>query len=183
MVLLYKLPRQAPCAIPLDLACAVEAVKTYIKTQNQITRPFKLRVFVMGKELFLKASQTLEEVAAMGAEVIGVNYYDQAATQSARRQLAKQTAALVRTDVRQDGDKTREQVRSGMDAVKECIRDELKKLSSGGNHAGGGKRANSRLVGTRVLAASPDHEMGDSTYEICHSEQQWQSCWRRQARQ
>ena len=84
MVLLYKLPRQAPCAIPLNMACAVEAVKTYIKTQNQITRPFKLRVFVKGKELFLKASQTLEEVAAMGAEVIGVNYYDHAATQPRR---------------------------------------------------------------------------------------------------
>jgi hypothetical protein len=151
----------------------VEAVRAYIQTHNHITLPFKLRVHVGGVALFLKASQTLEEVAAMGAEVIGVNYNDAAARQSARRQLAKETAALVRTDVRQDGDKTREQVRSSTDAVKECIRDEVKKLlGSGGNHPGGGKRANTRLVGTMVVAAQQDLEMGDETYEICHVESQ-----------
>ena len=173
MVLSYKLPRHTPCAIPLDLACTVEAVRAYIQTHNHIKAPFKLRVHVGGVALFLKASQTLEEVAAMGAEIIGVNYNDAAARQSARRQLAKETAALVRTDVRQDGDKTREQVRSSTDAVKECIRDEVKKLlGSGGNHPGGGKRANTRLVGTTVVAAQQDLEMGDDTFKIWHSEQQ-----------
>ena len=112
-----------PYAIPLDSACTVEAVRDYIKTENQIRLPFNLRVHVKGATLFLKSSQTLEEVAAMGAEVIGVNYNDQAAMQSARRKLAKETAALVRADMREDGDKTREQVRSSMDSVKECIRD------------------------------------------------------------
>ena len=122
--------------------------------------------------MFLKAGQTLEEIAAMGAEVIVLNYYDQATRQSARRKLAKETATLVRADVREDGAKTREQVRSSMDAVKECIRDEVKKLSSDGKHAGGGKRANSRLVGSKVVAAQPDQEMGDETFEICHVESQ-----------
>ena len=56
--------------------------------------------------MFLKAGQTLEEMAAMGAEVIVSNYYDQATKQCARRKLAKETAALVRTVVRRDGDKT-----------------------------------------------------------------------------
>ena len=82
-----------------------------------------------------------------------------------------ETAALVRTDVRQDGDKTREQVCSSTDAVKECIRDEVKKLlGSGGNHPGGGKRANTRLVGTTVVAAQQDLEMGGDTFMIGHSE-------------
>ena len=173
MVLSYKLPRHTPCAIPLDLACTVEAVRAYIQTHNHIKVPFKLRVHVGGVALFLKASQTLEEVAAMGAEIIGVNYNDAAARQSARRQLAKETAARVRTDVRQDGNKTREQLRSSTDAVKECIRDEVKKLlGSGGNHPGAGKRANTRLVGTMVVAAQQDLEMGDETFKICHVESQ-----------
>ena len=93
----------------------------------------------------------------------GVNYYDQAARQSARRKIAKETAALVRTDVREDGDKARQQVRSSMDAVKECIRDDVKNLSNGARNPGGLKR---KLVGKKVVAASPDHEMGEETYEI-----------------
>ena len=157
--------------MPLDAACTVEAAKVFIKSEHQIALPFKLRIFIRGQQVFLKASQTLEEVVAMGAEVISVMYHDQAAMQSARRQLAKDTAARVQKDVRQDGDKTREQVRSSTDAVKECIRDEVKKLSSGGNHAGG-KRANSRLVGSKVVAAQPDQEMGDETFEISHVESQ-----------
>ena len=172
MVLLYKLPRHTPCAIPLDLACTVEAAREYIKTHNQIMLPFKLRVHVGGAALFLKASQTLEEVAAMGAEVIGVNYNDQPAMQSARRKLAKETAALVRTDVREDGDKTREQVRLSMDAVKECIRDEVKKCSSGANNRGGFRRGGRGLVGSKVVATQPDEEMGDEVFEICHVEVQ-----------
>ena len=151
----------------------MEAAKVFIKSEHQIALPFKLRIFIRGQQVFLKASQTLEEVVAMGAEVISVMYHDQAAMQSARRKLAKETAFLVRTDVRQDGDKTREQLRSSTDAVKECIRDEVKKLlGSGGNHPGAGKRANTRLVGTMVVAAQQDLEMGDETFKICHVESQ-----------
>ena len=42
MTLSYKLPKQTPCAIPLDSACTVEAVKDYIKPEHQIAWPFKL---------------------------------------------------------------------------------------------------------------------------------------------
>jgi len=172
-VVRYKLPNQAAAAIPLDGTCSIQTVKQFIETEHKITSVFKLRVCVGGGMHYLKPSQTLAEVAALGADVIiGVNFYDDVAKKLARRQLANETAALVRTDVRQDGDKTREQMRSSADAVKECIRDELKKLSSGGNHAGGGKRANSRLIGSKVVAAQPDQEMGDETFEICHVESQ-----------
>ena len=34
------------------------------------------------------------------------------------------------------------------------------------------KRAHGRLVGATVVAAQPDHEMGDVTFEICRVEQQ-----------
>jgi hypothetical protein len=122
--------------------------------------------------LFLKASQTLEEVAALGATVIGVNYNDQAAMQSARRKLAKETAALVGTHVQADGDKTRMQIRSSMDEVKGCVRDEIKKLGFGAKNPGGVKRAMSKLVGKKVVAAEPDQEMGDVAFEVCHAEEQ-----------
>jgi hypothetical protein len=169
MTLSYKLPKQTPCAIPLDSACTVEEVKDYIMSERQIALPFKLRIFIRGQQVFLKASQTLEEVVAMGAEVISVMYYDQAAMKSARRKLAKDTAALVRVDVREDGDKTRDRIRDSAEDIKAYIRTELMTSSSGARRTTGLK---SKLAGKKVLAASPDHEMGDSTYEICHSEQQ-----------
>ena len=169
MTLSYKLPKQTPCAIPLDSACTVEEVKDYIMSERQIALPFKLRIFIRGQQVFLKASQTLEEVVAMGAEVISVMYYDQAAMKSARRKLAKETAALVRTDVREDGDKTRDRIRDSAEDIKAYIRTELMTLSSGARRTTGLK---SKLAGKKVLAASPDHEMGDSTYEICHVESQ-----------
>jgi hypothetical protein len=84
MTLSYKLPKQTPCAIPLDTARTVEEVKDYIKSERQIALPFKLRVFIRGQQVFLKASQTLEEVVAMGAEVISLMYYDQAAMKTGR---------------------------------------------------------------------------------------------------
>ena len=56
-------------------------------------------------EMLLKVSQTLTTVAAMGVEVIGVNYSDPARQQRACRNLAKKKAALVRTDIRENGDK------------------------------------------------------------------------------
>ena len=172
MALSYKLPRQTPCAIPLDLACTVEAVKDYIKSEHHIASPFKLRVFIRGQQMFLKAGQTLQEIAAMGAKVIVLNYYDQAAMQSSRRKLAKETAALVRGHVQEDGDKTREKVHSSTEAVKECIRDEVNKLSFGARNPGGVKRAMGKLVGSNVVAAEPDQEMGDVAFEICHAEEQ-----------
>ena len=48
MTLSYKLQKQTPCAIPLDSACTVEAVKDYIKSEHQIALPFKLRTFIRG---------------------------------------------------------------------------------------------------------------------------------------
>ena len=129
MSLHYKLPKQAAAAIPLDETCPIQSVKQFIETEHHITSAFKLRVYVGGAVHYLKPTQTLAEVAALGAGlIICVNFYDDVTKKFARRQLAKDTAALVRTDVREDGDKTREQFRSSMDAVKECIRDEVKKL-------------------------------------------------------
>jgi hypothetical protein len=107
-VLRYKLPKQAAAAIPLDGTCSIQPAKQFIETEHKITSAFKLRVCVGGGMHYLKPSQTLAEVAALGADVIiGVNFYDDVAKKLARRQLANETAALVRTDVRQDGDKTR----------------------------------------------------------------------------
>jgi hypothetical protein len=169
MTLSYRLPKQTPCAMPLDAACTVEAAKVFIKSEHQIALPFKLRIFIRGQQVFLKASQTLEEVVAMGAEVISVMYHDQAAMQSARRKLAKETAALVGTHVHTDGDKTRNRIRDSAEDIKAHIKTELMTLSSGARRSTGLK---SKLAGKTVLAASPDHEMGDSTYEICHVESQ-----------
>ena len=173
MALRYKLPKQAAAAIPLDAACTIQTVKQYIETENHITSAFKLRVYVGGMVHYLKPSQTLAEVAALGTNIIiGVNFYDDVAKKLARRQLAKETAALVRTDVREDGDKTRQQVQSSMDAVKECIRDEIQKLSTGPSISAGVRRTHQKLLGRKVIAAQPDAEMGDDTYEISHVEEQ-----------
>ena len=172
-LLRYKLPKQAAAAIPLDATCSIQAAKQFIETEHKITSAFKLRVCVGGGMHYLKPSQTLAEVAALGTDVIiGVNFYDDVAKKLVRRQLAKETAALVRTDVQEDGAKTREKVYSSMEAVKECIREEVQKLSGAANKPAGVKRANNKLAGKKVVAAQPDHEMGDETYEICHVEQQ-----------
>ena len=105
----------------------------------------------------------------MGARVIGVNYNDPAAMQSARRQLAKETAALVRTDVRADGDKTRHRITDSAQDIKDYIKAELMTLGTGAKKTNNLKR---QLMGKMVVAASPDHEMGEETYEISHVEQQ-----------
>ena len=83
--------------------------------------------------------------------------------QSARRKLAKETAALVRTDVREDGDKTRKRIHDSAEDIKAYIRTEVIALSGGTKKTTGLKR---KLVGKKVVAASPDHEMGEETYEI-----------------
>ena len=46
-----------------------------------------------------------------------------------------------------------------MDAVKECIRDEVQKCSSGAKNVGGFRRGGRGLVGSKVVAAQPDEEM------------------------
>ena len=151
-VLRYKLPKQAAAAIRLDGTCSIQAAKRFIETEHKITSAFKLRVCVGGGMQYLKLSQTLAEVAALGADVIiGVNFYDDVAKKLACRQLAKETAAVVRTDVREDGDKTREQARSSMEAVKECILDEVAKISAGIQSNATTKRSSNRLVGSTIV--------------------------------
>ena len=173
-LLRYKLPKQAAAAMPRDGTCSIKAAKQFIEAEHNITSAFKLRVCLCGGMRYLKPSQALAEVAALGTDVvISVNLYDDVAKKLARRQLANETAALASTHVHEDGKKTREQLRSSMDAVRECIRDEMKKWSSGANKPGGVRRGNHGLVGLNVVAAQqPDSEMGDSTFEVCHVETQ-----------
>ena len=173
-LLRYKLPKQAAAAMPLDGTCSIQAAKQFIEAEHCITSAFKLRVCVGGGMRYLKPSQTLAEVAALGTDVvISVNFYDDVAKKLARRQLANETAALVGTHVQADGDKTRVQIRSSLDEVKDCIRHEVKKLTFGAKNPGGDKRGKRRLVGATVVAAQqPDSEMGDSIFEVCHVETQ-----------
>ena len=169
----YKLPRREATAIPLDETCSIQSVKKFIETEHRITSAFKLRVYVGGTVHYLKPTQTLAEVAALGTGlIICVNFYDDVCKKLARRKLAKETAALVSTHVQADGDNTRVQIRSSMDEVKECIRDEVQKLGFGTKNPGGVKRAMSKLVGKKVVAAEPDQEMGDVAFEVCHAEEQ-----------
>ena len=52
------------------------------------------------------------------------------------------------------------------------IRDEVKKCGSGASKLGGVRRGSRGLVGSKVVAAQPDEELGDVTFEICHVESQ-----------
>ena len=173
MALRYKLPKQAAAAIPLDATCSIQSVKQFIENENHITSAFKLRVYAGGTVHYLKPSQTLAEVAALGTGlIICVNFYDEATKKVARRQLARETAALVRTDVQDDGAKTREKLRWGVEDVKECIREEVKKISDGAHRVGSIKRPKSKLVGLKVVAAQFDDDMRDEVFEVCHAEDQ-----------
>ena len=68
----------------------IDALAQYIKAKHHITSPFQLRVNVGGKQQYLKPTQRLEVVAAMGAEVVSMKYRDSAAQKRKRRNERKQ---------------------------------------------------------------------------------------------
>ena len=65
----------------------------------------------------------------------------------------------MRTDLREVGDKKRMHGRWSMQAVKECVRDEVKKGSRGAEDLGGVRRGIRKLMWSKVVAAKPDEEM------------------------
>ena len=89
-LLFYKLPNQCPSVILLDGACTIDALAQYIKAEHHITSPFQLRVCVGGKQQYLKPTQRLEVVAAMGAEVVSMKYQDSPSQKRKRRNECKQ---------------------------------------------------------------------------------------------
>ena len=108
MTLQYKLPKQAPRELPLLPTCTVQAAKDFIQGEHEMTVPFKLRMYVAGNALYLKPDQTLADAAALGGTVLNVNFVETAQRQRKRRLQAQATAALVQTDVQNEGRRTRE---------------------------------------------------------------------------
>lgn len=114
MVLFYKLPQQWPKIIPLDVTCTIAALRQYIKAEHRIDAPFKLRIFVGGQQRYLKPTESLEDVAAMGAKVVSMNYREPPSSQRKRRRECKQRGAagdsLARPAVQAcDGQRRRQQ--------------------------------------------------------------------------
>ena len=92
--------------------CTINEVIHYIKAKHNIASPFKLRIVVGGKLRYLKLSQRLEDVAAMGADALLMNY------RSARRKLAKETTSIAQEAALGDGPRgkkpTRDEVRASV---------------------------------------------------------------------
>ena len=127
MVLFYKLPNQWPRLIPRDVTCTIDALKQYIKAEHRITSPFKLRVCVGGKVRFLKPTQRLVVVTAMGAEVISMNYRD---LPSQRRKLAKETAAFALETTSGDGLGRKRPARDAAAALRASVRKSVEQASA-----------------------------------------------------
>ena len=102
--------------------CTIDAVMQYIKDEHHIASPFKLRVWMHGKLRYLKPSQRLEDVAAMGADVILMNYRDRHCERSASRKLAKEPAAFAWEAAPGDGFGRKRPARDEAPALRASVR-------------------------------------------------------------